>query len=86
MVCNCIQNLLGEYVTWLQSNNAREGRLYKESFEKRWPSLAYSEKQYRLETFELLRKLDQLSLRVIENFSANAASKLFEREVREAVS
>ncbi|XWS76410.1 hypothetical protein CRYUN_Cryun01aG0173800 [Craigia yunnanensis] len=78
------QNLLGDYVTWLQSNNAREGRLYKESFEKRWPSLAYSDKQYRLETYELLRKLDQLSLRVIEKFSANAASKLFEREVREA--
>ena len=84
MVCNCVQNLLGDYVTWLQSNNACEGRLYKESFEKRWPSLAYSDK--RLETYELLRKLDQLSLRVIEKFSANAASKLFEREVREAVS
>ncbi|XP_022758213.1 probable transmembrane GTPase FZO-like, chloroplastic isoform X1 [Durio zibethinus] len=78
------QNLLGDYVTWLQSNNAREGRLYEESFEKRWPSLAYSDKQYHLETYELLRKLDQLSLRVIENFSANAASKLFEQEVREA--
>ncbi|KAK6260094.1 hypothetical protein SCA6_014568 [Theobroma cacao] len=77
------QNLLGEYLTWLQSNNAREGRLYKESFEKRWPSLAYSDKQHHLETYELLRKLDQLSLRVIENFSANAASKLFEQEVRE---
>lgn len=78
--------MLGEYLTWLQSNNAREGRLYKESFEKRWPSLAYSDKQHHLETYELLRKLDQLSLRVIENFSANAASKLFEQEVREVVS
>ncbi|XP_022769528.1 probable transmembrane GTPase FZO-like, chloroplastic [Durio zibethinus] len=78
------QNLLGDYVTWLQSNNAREERLYKESFEKRWPSLAYSDKQYPLETYELLRKLDQLSLRVIEKFSASAASKLYERKVREA--
>ncbi|XVF32586.1 hypothetical protein REPUB_Repub17cG0094900 [Reevesia pubescens] len=78
------QNLLGDYVTWLQSNNAREGSLYKESFEKRWPSIAYSDKQYRLETYELLRKLDQLSLKVIDNFSTNAASKLFEREVRGA--
>ncbi|GMI73825.1 FZO-like [Hibiscus trionum] len=78
------QNLLGDYVTWLQSNNAREGRLYKESFEKRWPSVTFSDKHYPLESYELLRKLDQLSLRVIENFSANAASKLFEREIREA--
>ncbi|XWS36292.1 hypothetical protein CRYUN_Cryun20dG0073200 [Craigia yunnanensis] len=46
--------------------------------------LPTQKKQYRLETFDLLRKLDQLSLRVIENFSASAASKLFEREVREA--
>ncbi|OMP05077.1 Thiamine phosphate synthase [Corchorus olitorius] len=76
------QSLLGEYVMWLQSNNAREGTLYKESFERRWPSLAYSDK-HQLETYDLLRKLDQLSLKVIENFSAKAASKLFEREVRE---
>ncbi|OMO77707.1 Thiamine phosphate synthase [Corchorus capsularis] len=76
------QSLLGEYVTWLQSNNAREGTLYKESFERRWPSLAYSDK-HQLQTYDLLRKLDQLSLKVIENFSAKAASKLFEREVRE---
>ncbi|KAK8485751.1 hypothetical protein V6N11_037022 [Hibiscus sabdariffa] len=78
------QNLLGDYVTWLQSNNAREGRLYKESFEKRWPSVTFSDKHYPLETYELLRNLDQLSLRVIDNFSANTASKLFEHEIREA--
>lgn len=73
-------------MAWLQSNNAREGRVYEESFERRWPSLAYPDKKYYLETYELLRKLDQLSLRVIEKFSANATSKQFEREVREAVS
>ncbi|KAK8630710.1 hypothetical protein V6N13_079491 [Hibiscus sabdariffa] len=78
------QNLLGDYVTWLQSNNAREGRLYKESFEKRWPSVTFSDKHYPLETYELLRNLDELSLRVIDNFSANTASKLFEHEIREA--
>ncbi|XVE73144.1 hypothetical protein DITRI_Ditri11bG0093900 [Diplodiscus trichospermus] len=77
------QNLLGDYVTWLQSNNAREGGFYKESFEKRWPSLAYTDKQYRLETYELLRKLDRLSMRVIDKFSASVASNLFERKVRE---
>ncbi|XVF72416.1 hypothetical protein PTKIN_Ptkin12aG0119600 [Pterospermum kingtungense] len=78
------QSLLGDYVTWLQSNNACEGRVYEESFEKRWPTLPYSDKQYHLETYERLRKLDQVSLRVIEKFSANATSKEFEREVREA--
>lgn len=73
-------------MTWLQSNNAREGRAYKESFEKKWPSITFSDKNYPLETYELLRKLDQLSLRAVENLSANATSKQFEREVREAVS
>ncbi|MBA0583479.1 hypothetical protein Gorai_014333, partial [Gossypium raimondii] len=77
------QNLLGDYVTWLQSNNAREGRAYKESFEKKWPSITFSDKNYPLETYELLRKLDELSLKAIENLSANATSKQFEREVRE---
>ncbi|KAK3001156.1 LOW QUALITY PROTEIN: hypothetical protein RJ639_021752 [Escallonia herrerae] len=32
------QKLLGQYKAWLQSSNAREGRLYKENFEHRWPS------------------------------------------------
>ncbi|KAK8340096.1 hypothetical protein V6Z12_A08G079500 [Gossypium hirsutum] len=77
------QNLLGDYVTWLQSNNAREGRAYKESFEKKWPSITFSDKNYPLETYEMLRKLDELSLRAIANLSANATSKQFEREVRE---
>ncbi len=39
-----------------------------------------------LETYELLKKLDRSSLRVVENFSASAASKLFEQEIREVVS
>ncbi|KAE8731185.1 protein FANTASTIC FOUR 1-like [Hibiscus syriacus] len=78
------RNLLGDYAAWLQSNNAREGNIYKESFEKRWPYVTFSDKHYALETYELLRKIDRFSLRVIENFSANAASKLFEREIRGA--
>ncbi|KAK9282279.1 hypothetical protein L1049_005193 [Liquidambar formosana] len=80
------QKLLGEYMIWLQSSNAREGRLYKESFEKRWPSFFYPDNQVQLETYEtyeLLRKVNETSLRAIENFSASAASKLFEQEIRE---
>lgn len=77
------QKLLGEYSTWLQSNNAREGKLYNESFEKRWPMIVHSGNQVQLETYELLREVDKLSLREIENFSAPAASKLFDQEIRE---
>lgn len=80
-----IQKLLGEYVIWLQSNNVREGKLYKESFAKRWPSLISPNAQMHLETYELVKQVD-LSLKVIENFSAGAASKLFEQEIREVVS
>ncbi|CAK9147067.1 unnamed protein product [Ilex paraguariensis] len=77
------QKLLGEYMTWLQSNNAREGRLYKELFEKRWPSFIDPQKQAQLETSELLGRKYELSIKIIENFSAPAASKLFEQEIRE---
>uniref|UniRef100_A0A2N9H0U6 G domain-containing protein n=1 Tax=Fagus sylvatica TaxID=28930 RepID=A0A2N9H0U6_FAGSY len=77
------QKLLGEYVTWLQSSNSHEGSLYKDSFEKQWPSYVYPNTHVHLETYELLKKLDRSSLRVVENFSASAASKLFEQEIRE---
>ncbi|KAJ0520276.1 putative dynamin GTPase [Helianthus annuus] len=33
------QRLLKEYVAWLQSNNAREVKLYEETFEKKWASI-----------------------------------------------
>ncbi|XP_062144276.1 probable transmembrane GTPase FZO-like, chloroplastic isoform X1 [Alnus glutinosa] len=77
------KKLLGEYVGWLQSSNAHEGSLYKDSFEKRWPSYVYPNTQVHLETYESLQKLDRISLRVIENFSVSAATKLFEQEIRE---
>ncbi|KAA8543233.1 hypothetical protein F0562_021272 [Nyssa sinensis] len=77
------QKLLEEYVTWLQSNNAREGRLYKESFEKKWDSIFHPHNQAQLETGELLGRKYELSVKVIDNFSAAAASKLFEQEIRE---
>ncbi|KAF2325170.1 hypothetical protein GH714_024821 [Hevea brasiliensis] len=74
---------LEEYALWLKSNSSREGKLYQESFEKRWPSFVNSNTQMHLETYELLEKVDDASLKVIENFSAGAASKLFEQEIRE---
>ncbi|OVA06676.1 Thiamine phosphate synthase [Macleaya cordata] len=76
------QKLLGEYKLWLQSNNDREGRLYQESFEKRWPSSVNQNIQLHSGTYELQRK-EEFSMSTIENFSASAAAKLFEREIRE---
>ncbi|KAL1547250.1 putative transmembrane GTPase FZO-like, chloroplastic [Salvia divinorum] len=77
------KKLLGEYATWLESSNARKGNLYKESFEKRWPSVVRSTSQ--LEASELLRAKHELGGAVIRDFSAAAASKLFEQEIREAL-
>ncbi|XP_043691420.1 probable transmembrane GTPase FZO-like, chloroplastic isoform X2 [Telopea speciosissima] len=76
------KKLLGEYLMWLQSNNAREGTLYREYFEKRWPSFANPHNQ-EVETQKLLKKGEELSLKVVEDFSASAAAKLFEQEIRE---
>lgn len=73
-------------MTWLQSSNVREGMLYKESFEKRWPSFVYPNSQLHLETLESSKKVNELSLGVIQDFSGTAASKLFDQEIREVVS
>lgn len=79
------EKLLGEYVTWLHSNNAREERLYKESFKKRWLSSIIPDNLVHLENYKLLKKVDEASLGAIEIFSASAASKLFDQEMREVV-
>lgn len=71
---------------WLQSSNVQEGSLYRDSLEKEWPSYVHPNAQVHLETYELLKRLDRISLSVIENFGAGAASKLFEQEIREVVS
>ncbi|KAK2976286.1 hypothetical protein RJ640_019769 [Escallonia rubra] len=77
------QKLLGQYKAWLQSSNAREGRLYKENFENRWPSFVNPQNHAQLEIAEFLGRKFELSGKVMENFSAAAASKLFEQEIRE---
>ncbi|CAA3028317.1 probable transmembrane GTPase FZO-like, chloroplastic isoform X1 [Olea europaea subsp. europaea] len=77
------KKLLGEYRTWLQSNNACQGSLYKESFEKRWPSFIVPSLQSQFEASELLKTKHEVGIKVIEDFSAAAASKLFEQEIRE---
>ncbi|KAF8394426.1 hypothetical protein HHK36_020634 [Tetracentron sinense] len=79
------QKLLEEYLLWLQSNTARQGRLYCESFEKRWPSFVYPHNKVQFETYGLMKKREELSVKVIENFSSIAVAKLFEQEIREVV-
>ncbi|KAL3647885.1 hypothetical protein CASFOL_008853 [Castilleja foliolosa] len=78
------QKLLGEYSTWLHSNNARKGNMYKELFEKRWPTVVPSI-QSQLESNELLRTKHELGVTVLEEFSSAAASKLFQQEIREVL-
>ncbi|KAK9067624.1 hypothetical protein SSX86_011735 [Deinandra increscens subsp. villosa] len=77
------QKLQGEYVGWLQSNNAREVELYEEAFEKKWASVMDSRNRIISETRKLVEKKNEFSIKVIEDFSAAAASKLFEQEIRE---
>lgn len=73
-------------MTWLKSNNTHERRLYKEAFENRWPSLVYPKTQVHLDSQELVLKVDEFSLRLIEDLNASATSKLVDQEIREAVS
>lgn len=77
------QNLLGEYTKWLQSKRDQEVQFYKQSFEKRWTSLVNPSDQIALGTTGVLERKSEVSIRVIEDFSAAAASKLFERDIRE---
>ncbi|XP_019225511.1 PREDICTED: probable transmembrane GTPase FZO-like, chloroplastic isoform X2 [Nicotiana attenuata] len=77
------QNLLGEYTKWLQSKRDQEGQFYKQSFEKKWTSFVNPSDQVELDAIGVLERKSEVSRRVIEDFSAAAASKLFEREIRE---
>ncbi|XP_060181363.1 probable transmembrane GTPase FZO-like, chloroplastic isoform X1 [Lycium barbarum] len=77
------QNLLGEYTKWLQSKRDQEVQFYKLSFEKRWTPLVNPSDQIELGTTGVLERKSEVSIRVIEDFSAAAASKLFERDIRE---
>ncbi|OIV91325.1 hypothetical protein TanjilG_01943 [Lupinus angustifolius] len=77
------QSILEEYGKWLRSKNTQQGRLYKDSLEKRWPLLVSENSLMNFETYELLTKVDQSGSQVIENFNTSAASKSFEQEFRE---
>ncbi|CAA0828108.1 FZO-like [Striga hermonthica] len=78
------EKLLGEYSAWLHSKNSRKGNTYKELFKERWP-LVVPSIHSQLEANELLRTKQEIGIAVIEEFSAAAASKLFEQEIREVL-
>ncbi|KAL3359108.1 hypothetical protein AABB24_015927 [Solanum stoloniferum] len=77
------QNLLEEYTKWLQSKRDQEVQFYKQSFEKRWTSLVNPSDQIELGTTGVLDRKSEVTISVIEDFSAAAASKLLERDIRE---
>ncbi|RDY13661.1 putative transmembrane GTPase FZO-like, chloroplastic, partial [Mucuna pruriens] len=64
---SAIQKILEEYENWLYSKYTQQGRLYKESSEKRWPSLSNESSQMSSEADRLLKKVDQAGSRVIDN-------------------
>ncbi|XP_010474935.1 PREDICTED: probable transmembrane GTPase FZO-like, chloroplastic isoform X1 [Camelina sativa] len=77
------KELLGKYAEWLQSNTAREGSLSLKSFEKKWPTYVNSKTQLGIDTYDLLRKTDKISLKTIQNLSAGTTSKRLEQDIRE---
>lgn len=81
-----VQELLGKYAEWLQSNTAREGSQSLKSFENKWPKYVNSKTQLGIDTYDLLRKTDKFSLKTIENLSARTTSKRLEQDIREVVS
>ncbi|XP_062231289.1 probable transmembrane GTPase FZO-like, chloroplastic [Phragmites australis] len=76
-------NLLGEYSTWLSSSNTREANLYLECFHERWDSLVAQEQRVLLDPNGLANEGEKLSIKALDGFSASAAAKVFEEEVRE---
>lgn len=70
---------------WLQSQTAKEGKLYIEFFDQKWQAFINEMNCVHLDTYLILDKGDEQSIKVVENFSASAAARLFEQEIREAV-
>ncbi|KAL2900656.1 putative transmembrane GTPase FZO-like chloroplastic [Bienertia sinuspersici] len=77
------QNILQEYTSWLIENSICEGKQYKETFEKRWPLLVNSHSELGFNTSHMLKEVDVQSVKSLRKFSATAASKLFDQEIRD---
>lgn len=80
------QKLLSEYSSWLESSYVREANFYAELFNKRWNTPVDVKDKAQPDTCVLVSKGGELSTKVLEGFSASAAARVFEQEIREVVS
>ncbi|KAK8918308.1 hypothetical protein KSP39_PZI021206 [Platanthera zijinensis] len=80
-----VQRLLGEYTEWLQSNISSEQDLYIERLHKLYNKDSDLGDIMQSNTTNLLEQGGELSIKIMESFSASAATRLFELEIREAV-
>ena len=76
---------MSEYSKWLSSSNTREANLYLECFHERWNSLVSQEESVSSDRTELVNEGEKLSIKALDGFSATAAAKVFEEEIREVV-
>ncbi|PKA62620.1 hypothetical protein AXF42_Ash012207 [Apostasia shenzhenica] len=79
-----IQMLLGEYSMWLHSSTAHEGELCVQFLQRQSNELLNSGDSIQSNA-SLPEEEEELSKNVMEKFSANAAAKLYEQEIREVV-
>ncbi|KAH9617553.1 hypothetical protein KSS87_007130 [Heliosperma pusillum] len=75
--------LLVDYTAWLKEEYSEEVARYKETLEKRWPSVVDSLKQTEYTIKYPLKENDWRSIKSIEKFSGTTASKLFDQEIRQ---
>jgi hypothetical protein len=59
--------------------------LYLECFHERWGSLITQEERLSSDPNGLVNEGDKLSIKALNGFSATAAAKVFEEEIREVV-
>ncbi|KAL5229956.1 hypothetical protein ABZP36_028732 [Zizania latifolia] len=78
-------NLLSEYSTWLSSTNIREASIYVECFDERWGTLVSQEQKVTPEQNKVVNEGEKLCIKALDDFSASAAAKVFEEEIREVV-
>ncbi|KAI0526796.1 hypothetical protein KFK09_002387 [Dendrobium nobile] len=80
-----VQRLLGEYSEWLHSKIVCEGELCLDRLQKQCNNELDIGDVTQSKTVGFLEHGEELSKKVMDNFSASAATKLFEQEIREVV-
>ncbi|XP_074312148.1 putative transmembrane GTPase FZO-like, chloroplastic isoform X2 [Silene latifolia] len=75
--------LLVDYTAWLKEKYSEEVARYKETLERRWPSVVDSLKQTEYTIKYPLKEDDWQSIKSIEKFSGTTASRLFDQEIRQ---